>query len=102
MAEDATRNPVNVYGKTKSAAEDVITNYINKVTGNKSKNINAIMLRFSNVYGSTKDHPERLIPAIVRNAISNRPIQMVGGDQDVSEEELKGREKSDPSSTWCL
>lgn len=74
----------------------MITNHVEKVTEEGSKHINAIMLRLSNVYGSTKDHPERLIPAIVRNAVSNRPIQMVGGDQDVS----KHQSTTDASLTW--
>lgn len=83
MTEDSPHKPANVYGTSKAQAEDVITDHVARVTADRSKKINAVMLRLSNVYGSAKDHPERLIPAIMRNALSNRPIQMVGGDQDV-------------------
>jgi len=83
MAEDSPHNPANVYGKSKAEAEDVIITHVARATSSGGNKINAIMLRLSNVYGSAYDHPERLIPAIMRNALSNRPIQMVGGDQDV-------------------
>lgn len=84
VPEDTPHNPANVYGQSKADAETTIMNYISAATASGSKNINAIMLRFSNVYGSSADHRERLIPAIMTNALSHRPIQIVGGDQNVS------------------
>ncbi|KAL1407751.1 hypothetical protein Q8F55_007185 [Vanrija albida] len=83
VVEDTPHNPANVYGRTKAFAEDVITRHVDVVTRAGSKKLNAIMLRLSNVYGSAKGHPQRLIPAIMNNALSNRPIQMVGGNQNL-------------------
>jgi hypothetical protein len=42
--------------------------------------LTAVILRFSNVYGSIHDHPDRLIPALVRNALRNLPLVIEGGD----------------------
>lgn len=84
VPEDTPHKPANVYGESKAKAEDVITSYVANVTASGTKDINAIMLRLSNVYGSAADHRERLIPAIMSNALAHRPIQIVGGDQNVS------------------
>jgi UDP-glucose 4-epimerase len=84
VPESAPHKPANVYGASKAAAEDALSAHIRNVTDSGDKDLNAIFLRFSNVYGSSADHRERLIPAIMTNALAQRPIQMVGGDQDVS------------------
>lgn len=73
VPEDAPNTPANAYGRTKSDAEAVIRRH----------GLPAILLRLSNVYGGLADHRERLIPAIVSNALSHRIIQMVGGNQDL-------------------
>ncbi|TXT09196.1 hypothetical protein VHUM_02670 [Vanrija humicola] len=83
VVEDTPHNPANVYGRSKASAEDVITRHVNAMTRTKAKKLNAIMLRLSNVYGAVEGHHERLVPAIMNNALSNRPIQMVGGDQNL-------------------
>lgn len=83
VPEDTPHRPANVYGESKAKAEDVIQHHIKSVTADGSKKINAILLRLSNVYGSSADHRERLIPAIMSNALSHRPIQIVGGGQDL-------------------
>jgi nucleoside-diphosphate-sugar epimerase len=84
VPESAAHNAANVYGQSKAEAEDIITKHLNEVAKDGSKKVNAIFLRFSNVYGSAADHRERLIPAIMTNALAQRPIQIVGGDQEVS------------------
>lgn len=73
VSEDAPNTPANAYGRTKSDAEVVVRRH----------NLRAVLLRLSNVYGGLADHRERLIPAIVSNALSHRTIQMVGGNQDL-------------------
>lgn len=97
VPEDTPHKPANVYGSSKAGAENVINAYVKNVTDSGTKDINAIMLRLSNVYGSAADHRERLIPAIMSNALAHRPIQIVGGDQNVSHS-LGGH--PDFSSTW--
>ena len=73
VPEDAPNTPANAYGRTKSDAEAVVRRH----------SLPSILLRLSNVYGGLADHRERLIPAIVSNALSHRIIQMVGGNQDL-------------------
>lgn len=96
VPEDTPHHAANVYGESKARAENVITKYISEVSDSGDKNINSIMLRLSNVYGSSADHRERLIPAIMTNALSHRPIQIVGGDQNVRVSAIR----TDISSTW--
>jgi hypothetical protein len=101
VPEDTPHKPANVYGKSKAAAEEVLAKHIEETKDSNKQKLNAIAVRLSNVYGSEYDHPERLIPAIMRNAISSRPIQMVGGDQDVSNLTRPRRSVTDsPSWTW--
>ncbi|KAK8844534.1 hypothetical protein IAR55_006381 [Kwoniella newhampshirensis] len=77
VTEDTPNTPANAYGSTKSDAEKVIYQHA------EESNLHAILLRLSNVYGGLADHHERLIPAIMTNALSHRPIQIVGGNQDL-------------------
>nr|XP_031859815.1 uncharacterized protein CI109_004663 [Kwoniella shandongensis]KAA5526887.1 hypothetical protein CI109_004663 [Kwoniella shandongensis] len=77
VAEETPNNPANAYGATKSDAEVVIRKHA------QANDLHAILLRLSNVYGGLADHHERLIPAIMTNALSHRPIQIVGGNQDL-------------------
>ncbi|ORY27093.1 hypothetical protein BCR39DRAFT_578143 [Naematelia encephala] len=81
VVEDTPHNPANVYGASKALAEDVIQRHVSD--RQETGPLHVILLRFSNVYGSPADHRERLIPAIMTNALANRPIQIVGGDQDL-------------------
>ena len=77
--------PSNIYGETKLRAERVIEGFMEGLEREgEGEGLQAIALRLSNVYGGEKDHRERLVPAITAQAISHRPIQMVGGDQFVS------------------
>lgn len=80
VVEEAELKPANAYGGTKARAEDAILKIVQRRSTNP---LHAIMLRFSNVYGGPADHRERLIPSIMTNALSHRPIQIVGGDQDL-------------------
>jgi len=100
VKEDTPHNAANVYGESKAKAEDAITAHLRAVTEDKTKDLNVILLRFSNIYGSSADHRERLIPAIMTNALSHRPIQIVGGDQDVSV--LEDHSPLTPSLTWSI
>jgi nucleoside-diphosphate-sugar epimerase len=43
--------------------------------------IKSVVLRFSNVYGSERDIPERVVPRFMREALQTRPLTLNGGDQ---------------------
>lgn len=88
VTEDTPHHPANVYGASKAKAEDEIERHIfqrkDRGDGSGIAPLHAIALRISNVYGGRSDHRERLIPAIMTNALAHRTIQIVGGAQDVS------------------
>jgi len=66
--EDAPRAPVNIYGRSKVAAEDLTS----------ASALQTAILRFSNVYGSTRDHADRVVPAFARQAAEGRPLRVDG------------------------
>ncbi|HWS75499.1 MAG TPA: NAD(P)-dependent oxidoreductase [Quisquiliibacterium sp.] len=68
--EAAPRRPVNAYGRTKVEAEDLVN----------EAGLRSAVLRFSNVYGSTDDHVDRVVPAFARNAVLGRPLRVDGRD----------------------
>jgi UDP-glucose 4-epimerase len=69
--EDAPYNPVNIYGKSKIAAEKAILDA-------RAKGLNTAIVRYSNVYGSLQDHPDRVIPAFCHAAAHGDPIRVDG------------------------
>ncbi|MEQ1508533.1 MAG: NAD(P)-dependent oxidoreductase [Myxococcota bacterium] len=68
VAEDAARVPVNIYGRSKVEAEDRV----------RAADLPSAIVRFSNVYGSTGDHPDRVVPAFARQAAAGRPLRVEG------------------------
>jgi dTDP-D-glucose 4,6-dehydratase len=86
ITESSATVPSNVYGQSKLSAEHAIQAFIDREkekTATKGT-LQAIALRLSNVYGGEFDHRERLVPAMMTQAIAHRTIQLVGGDQFVS------------------
>ena len=69
--EDVPLHPVNVYGRSKVEGERL-------VVGANARGLRAATVRLSNVYGSTRDHADRVIPAFVRAAISGDTIRIEG------------------------
>jgi nucleoside-diphosphate-sugar epimerase len=63
--------PMNVYARSKVAAEDLINQY-------RYKGLQTAILRFSSVYADTNDYPDRVIPAFCLNALQNRSIRIEG------------------------
>ena len=84
VTEETPANAANAYGGSKARAEEVIHRHIDNRNEKSLSPLHAIALRLSNVYGGPADHVDRLIPSIMTNALANRPIQISGGDQDVS------------------
>ncbi|MGR3912718.1 MAG: NAD(P)-dependent oxidoreductase [Candidatus Rhabdochlamydia sp.] len=71
VRDDTLLNPVNIYGESKKAAEDLVQE------ASKSGLITSI-IRFSNVFGSVHDHPNRVIPAFCRASAIGAPIYIEG------------------------
>ncbi len=67
--------PVNIYGKSKVAGEEIVKEY------SKSASAPAIALRFSNVYGSNFDHRTRVIPSFINNVLNDEPMKIEGMQQ---------------------
>jgi dTDP-glucose 4,6-dehydratase/UDP-glucose 4-epimerase len=73
--EFAPLRPINVYGRSKLAAETVV-----RMEAMES-GVNAAILRFSNVYGSVYDRPDRVIPIFIRQALANKQIELCNGEK---------------------
>lgn len=71
VSEDALLQPLNIYAKSKVAAEALTNAY-------RQKGLQTAILRFSSVYGSANDYPDRVIPAFCLNALHNKPLRVEG------------------------
>ncbi len=71
VREDATLNPVNIYGRSKAAAEKIVFEA-------QASGLNTSVVRFSNVYGAVSDHHDRVIPAFCLAAATGRPLYVEG------------------------
>lgn len=71
VKENAPLKPINIYGRSKATAEDAILQA-------RIKGINTAIIRFSNVFGSTADHPDRVLPAFCRAAATGQPLKVEG------------------------
>ena len=69
--EDTLLRPVNVYGRSKVEGERLVDRA-------RARGLQAAIVRLSNVYGSTRDHADRVVPAFARAAISGSTIRMDG------------------------
>lgn len=71
--EDAPLLPVNIYGRTKVEGERL-------VMAARERGLHTQIVRFSNVYGSTVDHVDRVIPAFARGAVTGQALRVDGSD----------------------
>ncbi len=69
--EDTPPAPVNVYGRSKVACERA-------ALAGRETGINTAVVRFSNVYGSTADHFDRVVPAFARAASEGTTMRVCG------------------------
>jgi nucleoside-diphosphate-sugar epimerase len=72
VKEDAEYRPTNVYAVSKVSSELLCKSY------NKNYGVSCIALRFSNVYGSVKDHNDRVIPRFILSALAGIPLRLYG------------------------
>ncbi|MGB1090914.1 MAG: NAD-dependent epimerase/dehydratase family protein [Oceanobacter sp.] len=65
--------PMNVYGRAKAYMEQ-------KAQKAREFGLNTAILRLANVYGCTKDHSDRVLPAFCFNAVRNTDLRVDGRD----------------------
>ncbi len=73
--EKHPKDPISLYGVTKVAGESLALSY------NKHFGVRSVIFRFSNVYGSIRDLPQRVIPKFIGLALKNENILLYGGEQ---------------------
>ena len=71
--EDLPLQPVNVYGRSKVEGERLVDEA-------RGRGLRAATVRLSNVYGSARDHADRVVPAFARAAISGDTIRIEGAE----------------------
>ncbi|MBK1672990.1 NAD-dependent dehydratase [Ectothiorhodospira shaposhnikovii] len=72
--EDCSLSPVNVYGRSKVEGELLVEKA-------RRSGVRACTIRLSNVFGSTADHADRVVPAFARAAVLGRELRVDGLDQ---------------------
>ena len=72
VVEEAPLCPVNTYGQSKAEGEVMMAAAANG-------GLRSVVVRLSNVYGSTTDHPDRVIPAFAKAAATGGRIKIEGG-----------------------
>ena len=73
VKESAPLRPVNIYGESKLEAENMIALA-------QAKGLTASIVRFSNVFGSVNDHPDRVVPAFCRAAAEGSNLRVDGSN----------------------
>lgn len=73
VCEDACLNPMNIYARSKLVAE-------NKILEANQAGLSTAILRFSNVFGNSFDHHDRVIPAFCRAALRGESLRVEGGE----------------------
>lgn len=75
VTEAAPLKPMNIYAHSKVEAEK-------RIIEARDKGLLTVILRFSNVFGSPYDYPDRVIPAFCRAALLSEPL-FVEGSQNI-------------------
>lgn len=70
--EDCPVQPVNVYGHSKVDGERLVESA-------RRNGVRACTVRLSNVFGTTDDHADRVIPAFTRGAVLGHELRVDGG-----------------------
>ncbi|TSD84176.1 NAD-dependent epimerase/dehydratase family protein [Mycobacterium sp. KBS0706] len=73
VPEDAPLKPLNIYGRSKAAAEAAVGRA-------REAGLATAIVRFSNVFGSTADHRDRVVPAFARAAATGGTISIEGAE----------------------
>jgi UDP-glucose 4-epimerase len=73
VAEHAPLRPVNIYGRSKVAGEELVLSA-------RARGLRTAVVRLANVYGSPDDHADRVVPAFARAAASGSDLRVDGPD----------------------
>ena len=73
VKESVALRPMNIYGESKLEAE-------NRIALAQEKGLTAAIVRFSNVFGSVHDHPDRVVPAFCRAAAEGSDLRVDGSN----------------------
>lgn len=73
VREDAPFLAINHYGRSKVRGEEL-------VMAAREAGLAVAVLRFANVYGPGRDHPDRVVPAFARAAARGGELRIEGGD----------------------
>jgi len=73
VAEDAPLRPINVYARSKVAAELLVAEA-------RQAGLATATLRFASVYGRIDDHRDRVVPAFVAAAVTGGMLRVDGKD----------------------
>jgi nucleoside-diphosphate-sugar epimerase len=73
LHEDSPIRPMNVYGRSKAASEA-------HAEESRARGLCTAVVRFSNVYGSIDDHPDRVVPAFASSAAAGGVLRVCGSD----------------------
>lgn len=73
--EDAPLRPVNVYGRSKAEGERLVMEA-------RHRGLCAATVRLSNVYGSARDHTDRVVPAFAWAALAGSAVRVDGADSE--------------------
>ncbi len=71
VPDDAPLRPVNIYGRSKAESERLMLEA-------RREGLNTAIVRLSNVYGKTTDHPDRVVPAFARGAAEGSRLTVCG------------------------
>lgn len=69
--EDFPLNPLNVYARSKAEGEKI-------AFAARRQGLQTAVVRLSNVYGSTHDHADRVIPAFAKASMEGKPLRVEG------------------------
>ncbi len=75
ITENHPKNPLNIYGMTKLEGEHMIRKYTLETGGQ------ALIYRFSNVFGNEKDILGRVVPRFIIKSLHNQTLEIHGGKQ---------------------
>jgi UDP-glucose 4-epimerase len=71
VVESDPKAPINVYGRSKAACEAA-------ALAGRREGLGVAILRLANVYGSVRDHPDRVVPSFCRAAARGTAMRVEG------------------------